>query len=199
MKTAIVLNAPYKIKNVAERDVIYTDGGYRNKKYNKDKNVLGVVGDFDTLGFIPKNERVILLDEEKNFTDGERAILFAKESGATSVVIYGGLGGKTEHVLGNIALLKIAKENGIQAELKGENETVILAEGKTERREGVGVTVSIIPYQGDCTVKESDGLYYPLEQLRLTKSDTRGISNKTTKDKFYVDVSEGEALIIIRK
>ena len=109
MEVAIILKAPTLNVSVDEQNVIYADAGYKFKNQIGNKTVLAVVGDFDSLKSAPANEKLIPLEVEKNFTDGERAVRYAKEVGATKVVIYGAFGGKMEHILGNLALLKLPK------------------------------------------------------------------------------------------
>ena len=197
MKVAIVLNSPNPIKKVVENDVIYTDGGYKNRKYLKGKNTLALVGDFDTLEKIPKGVNIVKLDRIKDFTDGEKAVRYAKEIGAESVTIYGATGGKTEHVLGNIALLKIAKNICLPARIiDGSNAVELLGEGRYEFKTEKDKKVSFIPYGGECEFMFSFGLYYPLEGIKLTAADTLGISNVALSENFSVEIKSGEALII---
>ena len=118
MQAAIILKAPDLSCDVTENNVIYADGAYKFSKKLGQKNVLAVVGDFDSLGHAPKNENVISLEVEKNFTDGERAVRYAVEKGFKELTIYGAYGGKIEHILGNIALLKIALSLGAKAIIK---------------------------------------------------------------------------------
>lgn len=198
MEVAIVLNSPFPVKHVDESLVIYADRGYVNKKYLKDKTTLGVVGDFDTLGKPPKNEKVILLEREKNFTDGETAVFFAKESGADKISVYGADGGKIDHVLGNIFLLKTADTIGLKAVIKGENyKMTLIKQGKNDFSAKKGVTVSVIPFGGKTDFYKSDGLYYPLNDLTIAPDCTRGISNVTIKDDFSIEIKNGEALVIV--
>lgn len=198
MEIAIVLNSPTPIKNVEEKAVIYADRGYVNKKYLKDKITLGVVGDFDTLGAPPEGENLILLDKEKNFTDGERAVLFAKESGADKVSIYGADGGKIDHVLGNIFLLKSAAKLNLKAEIRGENyKMTLIGAGENIFVSQKGATVSVIPFGGSTEFVKSEGLYYPLDNLTIAPDCTRGISNVAANDKFKIKIKRGEALLII--
>ena len=110
MQIAIILKAPSIDCVVKEENVIFADGAYRFLAQLGNKKVLAVVGDFDSLGRTPKGENIVSLEVEKNFTDGERAVRLAKEYGADEITIYGAYGGKKEHILGNIALLKIAKD-----------------------------------------------------------------------------------------
>lgn len=198
MRTAILLNAPKMDDDITESDVIVADGGYRFKDKLKDKNIVAVVGDFDSLGFEPEEKNVIKLSPEKNLTDGERAVILAKEKGYTEIVIYGAYGGKIEHILGNIALLKIAKNLGMSAEIKDGDFTTELISGRWQGKVKKGGSLSLIPYGGDCVFNFSHGLYYPLDNLTLTNGDTRGISNVATAENVKIDIKSGESLVIFK-
>lgn len=195
MKVAIILKAPNFNQEVLEKDVIYADGAYKNKEKIGEKNVLAVVGDFDSLNEIPTNQNVVKLNQEKDFTDGERAVRLAKELGYSDVVIYGAYGGKMEHVLGNLALLKIAKNLGLKAVIKDGGITQLIS-SEVELKVKVGDTLSLIPYGGSCEFINSTGLYYPLNDITLTPYDTRGISNKATSSTVTIKIKNGEALVI---
>lgn len=197
MKIAIVLNSPNKIDSVLENNVIYTDGGYKNKRYLSNKKTVAVVGDFDTLKKIPKEENVIKLEKEKDFTDGERAVIFAKELGAEEISIYGATGGRIEHVFGNVALLKLASKLSLKAKIIEKDCKIFLCTNEQSFLVKKNTTISLIPYTDECLVSESKGLYYPLKNLTLTKSDTRGISNYSTYENVYLNISKGELLVII--
>lgn len=196
MRTAILLNAPKMDDDITESDVIVADGGYRFKDKLKDKNIVAVVGDFDSLGYEPEEKNVIKLSPEKNLTDGERAVILAKEKGYTEIVIYGAYGGKIEHILGNIALLKIAKNLGMSAEIKDGDFTTELISGRWQGKVKKGGSLSLIPYGGDCVFNFSHGLYYTLDNLTLTNGDTRGISNVATAENVKIDIKSGESLVI---
>lgn len=199
MKVAIILKSPKMNCKVAEEKVIYADAAYKHKDQIGEKTVVAVVGDFDSLGAPPTNERVVGLNREKNFTDGERAVHLAKEQGFSEVVIYGAYGGKIEHILGNIALLKIAKSIGLKAKIKDGETTMQLISGKTEIKAKKGASLSLIPYGGNCTFIRSCGLYYPLENLTLTPCDTRGISNEVTEQDVSLEILSGESLVIYQE
>lgn len=196
MKVAIILKAPELNDAITEESVIFADAGYKYKNLIGNKRILAVVGDFDSLGAVPKNEKIIGLDVEKNFTDGERAVRYAKEIGAEEVVIYGAFGGKIEHILGNIALLKIAENIGLKASIKDGKIFTKLISGKVDIAAKKGSALSLIPYGGNCSFKSSQGLYYPLDNLTLTPCDTRGISNVVCADRISLDIIDGFALVI---
>lgn len=199
MKVALILKSPEFNDIVTEENVIYADAGYKFAQKIGNKNVLGVVGDFDSLGAPPKGQNIINLNVEKNHTDGERALRYAVELGAKEIVIYGAYGGKIEHILGNIALLKIADNLGVKAVIKeGDNFTELIKDKTiiSAKKESV---LSLIPYGGDCVFKRSFGLYYPLENLTLTSADTRGISNVVKADSVELDIISGNALVIYKR
>ena len=199
MQVAIILKAPNLDCVVQEQNVIYADGAYKFADRIGEKNVLAVVGDFDSIESVPKNEKILSLEVEKNFTDGERAVRLAKECGATNIVIYGAYGGKIEHILGNIALLKIAKDIGLDATIKDANGYTRLIDGKTKLNVKKDSTLSLIPYGGACEFIKSENLYYPLDNLTLTPSDTRGISNVATANQVYIEIKQGLALVIYKE
>ena len=196
MKIAIILKAPKLDVPVCESHVIYADGAYAYREGVGDKVVLAVVGDFDSLSTPPKNENNIILNEEKNFTDGERAVRFAKEYGAEEVVIYGANGGKLEHVLGNVALLKIASDIGLKAQIKDARSITRLIDGKVELKIKTGAKLSLIPYGGNAKFVSSRVLYYKLDGLTLTPADTVGISNYAVAENVEIEIKKGQALMI---
>ena len=196
MKVAIILKSPCLDTVVKEQKVIYCDGAYKHKDKVGDKQILAVVGDFDSLGAPPIDQTVLTLNPEKNFTDGEYALTVAKEKGATEVVIYGAYGGKIEHVLGNIALLKIAKNLGLTCSIKDGQTTTKLIDGTVQLRVKENTTLSLIPYGESCSFVKSSGLYYPLDNLTLTNADTRGISNVAKDKSVQIEFAKGQALVI---
>jgi thiamine pyrophosphokinase len=196
MKVGIILKAPFLDCVVEEQSVIFADAGYKYKEQIGNKNILAVVGDFDSLGLPPKDEKVLGLEVEKNFTDGERAIRFAVENGYNEISIYGGYGGKIEHILGNIALLKIAKNLGAKARIIEKDSITELIDNEGWYSVKKDATVSLIPYGESCCFSKSQGLYYPLDNITLTNADTRGISNKAIDNKIYIKFNNGLALLI---
>jgi thiamine pyrophosphokinase len=199
MDIAVILKAPFLTEKVIEEKVIYADAGYKFKDLVGEKEILAVVGDFDSLKTPPKDQKTINLNVEKDFTDGERAIRYAVELGAKNISIYGAYGGNIDHILGNIALLKIAKELGVNAVVKDDGKNTVLISKESRFKVKKGGTVSIIPYGGDCSFIDSKGLYYPLKDVTLTTKDTRGISNRAESQEIIINIKSGEALIIYER
>ena len=64
-----------------------------------------VVGDFDSLGYMPQHPNVTRLPAEKDDTDMVFALRRGLDMGYRRFVLLGGLGGRLEHTLGNLQLL----------------------------------------------------------------------------------------------
>ncbi len=196
MLAALVLNAPELDTEVKESVIIAADGGYR---LVEDKAVKAVIGDFDTLKRIPENVKLVRYPVEKNATDGELAIEYAQSEGVTELNIYGGIGGKTEHVIGNLNLLAFASGKGIRAKLVTRDCTVYYATGAFRVTAGKGAAVSVFAYGGEALIDGSEGLYYPYDELVIAPSSSRGISNVATADEIAFDVKRGSALVFVRR
>lgn len=155
------------------------------------------VGDFDSLGYVPIDCETIELEEEKNETDGEYALKLFQEKDCDEVYVYGAFGKRTDHFLGNLALLGIGYELGIKVFLVGDDERISLGCGQVKFRpcDKKG-TISLVPYGESAHIINSKGLYYPLDDLILTKNDTRGISNVAEDEEVEFFVEEGKVLIL---
>ena len=199
MEIAIILKAPNLKDCVKEESVIYADAGYNLKGKVGDKKVLAVVGDFDSLGAPPKDQSVIKLNKEKDLTDGERAVQLAKEFGAESINIYGATGGNIEHILGNLALLKIAKNLHLKARITDNGKVIMLISKNVCLKAKKGTKLSLIPYGGACSFCDSRGLYYPLKDITLTPADTKGISNEVVLEEVEIAFNSGEALVVFEE
>ena len=84
MDFALVLNAPTLSVDIKEDFIVAADGGYRHVK---DKEVFAVIGDFDTLGYLPYGTKTVIHPVDKDKTDGELALDFIKENGVTVIFL----------------------------------------------------------------------------------------------------------------
>ncbi|MBQ8177795.1 MAG: thiamine diphosphokinase [Clostridia bacterium] len=196
MKYALVLNAPELDIEVKEKLIIAADGGYR---LVDDRAVQAVIGDFDTLGYIPDFVTTISHPTDKDQTDGEICLDYLSSIGATDVTIYGALGGKIDHVLGNLNLLAYAKKVGLNAVAVSASTEVYFVDGPLLKECEVGSTLSIIPFGGEVSFEHSFGLKYPLDGIKIAPYSSLGLSNEVTVGKVEIKVENGECLVIIRK
>lgn len=192
METAIVLNSPSISREITEAHVICADGGYNHLK-GITPDV--IVGDMDSIDSLPDDVKLIKLPVEKNLSDGEFAVRYAKENGCSEISLYGVFGGRIDHVLCNLSLIKLAHSLGLKAVAKEDGLNVYFVNGIFTLNVKKGATISILPYTESAIVTNSEGLYYPLKNLTLTNSDTRGLSNVATADKISFSVTKGEVLV----
>ena len=194
-KFALVLNAPHLDVSIEEENVIAADGGYR---LLTDKKPIAIIGDLDTLGYKPSDIPVILHPVEKDATDGELSLEHIKSLGGQHVTIYGALGGKIEHVLGNLNLLAYANKIGLNAKIISKDYTIYYLDGIGTFSVNKNSTVSLLPHGGACSFNDSLGLYYPLKNIVLEPHSSLGISNVATDDIIKIEVNSGACLVIIR-
>lgn len=152
--------------------VILVDGGLERAE------ALGlvpsaIVGDFDTVRpeildrYRRNTGRDVLWDvhkPEKDETDTELAVSTALKLGCARLVILGATGGRLDHELSNIHLLKMCLDAGVEAALYDrQNRVSLLAGGRTFRRdETYGKYVSFIPLTEQVRGITLTGFKYPL-------------------------------------
>ncbi len=197
MKKAVLLlnGAPYNGDIDCEGCAVYCcDGAYSWAKgrVRIDKNI----GDFDSLDEAPYPAPEEIYPSEKNFTDGEIAIQKILADGADDITIYGAFGGREDHFLGNLHLLLRASRGGAAVRMISEDTLIFPAGGRTELGEYVGKTVSVFPFSAAAHIIGSAGLKYAYPQ-RLCYGECRGVSNIVESGDAYLEVAEGDAVLII--
>ncbi len=194
MKVAIVLNCGKLIeRKICADKIICCDGGYLWCPVPPDV----LLGDFDSLDMPDDFEGVIVKhDSHKNASDGELAVYYAKEAlGADEVVFYGVLGGRYDHTLCNFAIMRLATDLGMAASAQEDGVNLYLVRGEFDLPTQKGETISILPLGGNAIVNCSKNLEYPLEDLLLTASDSRGLSNVSKGGKVHISVKAGAVLV----
>ncbi len=193
---AIVLNGVQLNVLVQADYVICADGGYN--LYKGTPNC--IIGDLDSINRVPEGVEIIKYATHKNYTDGELAVRKAIAEGYKTIRIYAGLGGRIDHVLGNITLLQVALQLGANATIVDEDCTINYYEaGINKLAAKKGTTISLLPINGAATVASSSGLEYPLNELTLAPPTTMGQSNIATQDEPTITISSGAVLAILTK
>lgn len=210
MNVVIFTNGEYKNKAFYEEYlvkikpdyIICADGG---ANYAKELNVRPdiILGDMDSIFEETKafyqGRDFLYFPIKKDQTDTELAIEHAITIGANEVTIFGGLGSRMDHSLGNIYLLKHFFDADIKAEIVDENNIIRLI-GRTEDLElPIGTIVSLLPIGGDVEKLTISGFEYPITEGRMTMNNPYGISNVTNLAKQKIDFKQGMLLVIIPK
>ena len=203
MRAFIYTGGNIDAANITERPaegelVIAADSGWNNAKALDAKPDL-LLGDFDSLGMqnLPEGPEIYQVPAEKDLTDTQLAVEMALSRGATEIVIIGGLSGRLDHTLSNLAILEHLNEKKIPA---------ILTDGQNRVRfvRGSG---ALIPRGGfrylsliaaDNTVKgvTVKGCKYPLENAKLRKTYQYAVSNEIEGNCALVEVRKGGLYII---
>ena len=142
------------------------------------------VGDFDSAS--PELEAAYrstpreVHPTDKSRTDGEIAVDSALAAGATDLIIVGGLGGQTDHALGNMALLLALAGRGVPAfATSGREEAYPLTPGRFDIDLAPGSRLSVIalsPLFG----LDISGVRWPLEKADVKIGSTWTLSNVAT-------------------
>jgi thiamine pyrophosphokinase len=161
-----------------------------------------VIGDLDSLlpaaeaAFRAAGAEVRQLPAEKDETDLELALLLAVARGANRIDILGGLGGRWDQGLANVAMLALPELAGIRVRLLAADQEAFLVRGEAEIAGAAGDTVSLLPLGGPAHGITARGLYYPLENATLRFERSRGVSNLITQPPAHVSVGEGLLLVV---
>lgn len=179
--------------------VIACDGGFGHCA-ERGIRVDMAVGDFDSLGYVPKHPQVAVLPPEKDDTDTGWAIKEGWKRGYREFVFYGVTGGRISHTMANVQLLAGLAAKGGHGILVGEgvwyrviyNEEIVF--GKEE--EGY---LSVFCLGDEALGVCEKGLKYELDHARLTKEYPVGVSNEFIGKESRVAVREGMLLLIGEK
>ena len=151
------------------------------------------VGDFDSLGYVPKCRRVARFPVKKNKSDMELALEKAVSWDHDELIVYGALGGRLDHTIANLQLFAKFSEKGLYVTAVGDSYALRLLTGPDvmELPDFDAGTVSVFS-ASDCShgVIET-GLAYSLNDEDLTNRTSRGVSNEMTGEPARIAVEEG--------
>ena len=161
-----------------------------------------ILGDFDstTARDIPSDS--IRYPKEKDDTDLLLAIQYGLEHSYENFCIYGALGGRLDHTLGNIQALSYLAEHGATGTLMGEGYALrvikdgkisFAGEQKENRPKNLISVFSLSDVSEDVTIS---GLKYEVENVNLTRSFPLGVSNEFTGKNSFIQVKKGTICIL---
>ena len=179
----------------SEDFVIAADGGLRHTK------ALGitpneVLGDFDSLGFVPAGANVFPV--EKDDTDAMLAARKGLQLGFREFWFYGSLDGpRLDHTLANFQTLQYLADRGAAGYLIGNDYLVtVVKDGRITFPAGRTGTVSVFCLGADAEGVSIKGLYYELTGGKLTAGFPLGVSNHFTGTEAIIEVEKGSVLVM---
>jgi len=187
-----------KIELVKNEDdfVICADGGLDIAEKNGIVPDL-VVGDFDSLGHIPKGKNVIVHPKEKDETDSLLAVNCGLEHGYKKFIMYGMLGGRLDHTYANFQLLAYLCEKEAQGVLIGcGNKITAVKNSRIDFDESQTGTVSVFSFTPQSKGVHIKGLKYEVNDYTMTSAFPIGVSNEFIGKKAFVSVSDGILIVM---
>lgn len=184
----------------AEDIRIAADAGVLNAKKLGERIDLAL-GDFDSLGErvseIPKDAERLTVPAEKDETDTQLAVNEALKRGADEIVIIGGLDGRLDHTLSNIAILEAMWDNKIPAVItNGQSRIRYIRSTSTLIARSGYKYLSIIAADDVVKGVSVQGCKYPLENARLTKKFQYSVSNEIEGNCALLSVKKGGIYIV---
>ena len=173
--------------------IIAADGGLQHA-YSLGVMPDVILGDFDSLGYIPQGAAVYPV--EKDDTDAMLAIRHGLERGCREFVIYGGLDGpRLDHSLANLQALQFLIGHGARGYLVGLRQIATAVSGEAIRfPESAAGICSLFCLGEDATGVTVTGLQYPLCDDKLTSGFPLGVSNHFTGKAGAVEVKKGTVI-----
>ena len=174
--------------------VIAADGGLRHTQ------ALGlqpdvILGDFDSLGYVPADSRVYPV--EKDDTDTMLAVKLALDRGCDFFLFYGSLDGpRLDHTVANFQTLAYLASHGARGVLIGREYIVTVLAGESiafpETASGI-LSLFCLGAGAEVTI---GGLQYPLDRGTLTPDFPLGVSNHFVGTPARITVHTGQVLAL---
>lgn len=156
-----------------------------------------VVGDMDSVGNTEAfrligEDKLIRYDEDKDYTDTEIGLDLLWEMGCADVCIYGGGGGRLDHL---VALLSLFERDTYPDVWVTDTHLVVTVSDDIEIVGKMGNVVSFFPVGKKPCTMTSSGLKWPLDGLVWKKGDC-GVSNVISEESMRVQVKTGRLVMI---
>lgn len=156
-----------------------------------------VVGDFDSLGYRPKIDNIVVHPVEKDDTDTLLAIKEGLARGYQNFALLGCLGGRLDHTLANLQTLNYLASHHAQGYLVGAGKVVFLLSRESVRfDDSFAGTLSLFSVDrvADVTIR---GLHYPLDHYPVTSDFPIGVSNEFTGNCGEITAHSGRIWVIL--
>lgn len=181
---------------VEETDlVIAADGGLRHlQQMSLCPHV--ILGDFDSLGYIPEGAEVHPV--EKDDTDTMLAIKKGLDAGCDTFLLYCGLEGRrVDHTMANFQALQYLSQRGARGYLIGKEQMVTtITDGTLTFPQGCSGYLSVFAMGSDAQCVTIRGAQYELENAPLTSGYPLGVSNQFVGEPVTIAVKNGTLLLI---
>ena len=175
--------------------VLAADGGFSHlQKLGLTPN--GILGDFDSLGYVPENAQVFPV--EKDDTDSMLAVRKGLELGYKEFILYGALDGpRLDHTIANLQTLLFLESQGAKGTLVGLKYLITtVKDGVLELPKANEGIVSVFCLGQKAKGVTIRGLKYELENGVLESNFPLGVSNHFVGKEASVAVEDGTLIVM---
>lgn len=160
-----------------------------------------LIGDFDSYtGDLNTDIPIRRYKCEKDDTDTGIAVQYAVENKFEEIILYCALGGRLDHLLGNIQLGTYAAKCGVSVKILSEdNELYFLSNSTLSLNRRNGYSISVFSLTDKCDGLIIKGAKYPLENATFNNASALGVSNEWAEDEINVSVENGVLLVVLSK
>lgn len=173
--------------------VVAVDGGFAALEKAGIKPDMAV-GDFDSLGYVPRAKRVSRYPEHKDMSDMEIGFTKAFNFKHDTVYMYGGIGGRLDHTLANLQLIASYSERGLYVTAIADTFAIRAVTGPDAFTLPCDLdlgTVSVFAANDRCEGVIERGLEYSLDDEPLTNRTSLGLSNELCGNEATIAVESG--------
>tara|TARA_B100001094_G_scaffold323031_1_gene373250 strand:+ start:535 stop:1197 length:663 start_codon:yes stop_codon:yes gene_type:complete len=181
--------------------LICADGGLRTVlKYGIEPDV--VIGDLDSVEISDldriTNEKIFKVDADNTSTDLQKAIKHAIQLDLEYATLLGFTGGRSDHLLWNLGLLRTFGDV-INLRMLDDHGETRLVKGTTTFRAKMGQKVSLTPIDAPVDGIVTRGLRFPLRDESLELGVRDGISNEVVHNPVEITVRCGSLLVFVQR
>lgn len=177
---------------------IAADGGYANAMLLGERIDIAV-GDFDSFSKQKIDEGVELVEfpKDKELTDSQICIETAISRGANEIILIGGLSGRLDHTLANLAILQDLRQRHIHGYITdGNNRAHFIRSTSHLVARSAYKYLSLIAADETCKGVSVQGCKYELKNQPIHRRLQFAVSNEITGNCALISVKKGGLYVI---
>ncbi|MFU8812612.1 MAG: thiamine diphosphokinase [Balneolaceae bacterium] len=156
-----------------------------------------VIGDLDSFTPETGDTMEVIHDPCQETNDLEKALQYAHQQNAQSVLVFGATGLRFDHALKNLSVMARFHSRFKQLVFRDAHSDLFLIDSPYETDIEPGLDVSLFPLSGRVEEITTGGLQYPLRGEPLENGVRDGSSNRTTGSHLSIHYRKGDLLLII--
>ena len=185
----------HKVRAKADYFIVADGGGNIARNFNATPDV--IVGDMDSYEASGKEPFEIILQENQDTNDLEKALFHAHKQGGTHIRVLGATGLRLDQTLKNLSVLKQFHEDFESIIFKDDFGEIQLIDSPFKASFSIGSTLSIFPLSGIVSGIVTQGLKFPLREEKLQNGVRDGTSNEVVENPVTITYKTGDLLLFV--